>query len=74
MIGWPVKHSRSPLIHGYWIKRYGLDAIYRREEVTPEQFTGFIRSLGETYAGANVTLPRRSDEPASPFCRTCAST
>ena len=38
VIGWPAAHSRSPLIHNYWIKQYGLDGEYRREEVRPEKF------------------------------------
>ena len=42
VIGWPVKHSRSPLIHGHWIKQHGLDAAYRREEIAPEAFADFI--------------------------------
>jgi shikimate dehydrogenase len=60
VIGWPVEHSRSPLIHGYWIRQYKLDAEYRREAVPPEQFERFIASLAERgYAGANVTIPHK---------------
>jgi shikimate dehydrogenase len=60
VIGWPVKHSRSPLIHGHWIREHGLDAEYRREEVTPEAFAGFLTGLaGHGYVGANVTLPHK---------------
>jgi len=60
VIGWPVAHSRSPLIHNYWISHYGLDAEYRREAVTPEQFPGFIADLAARgYVGANVTLPHK---------------
>ena len=43
VIGWPVRHSRSPLIHNYWIKQYNLDADYRREEIAPETFADFSR-------------------------------
>ena len=35
VIGWPVEHSRSPLIHNYWLKHYGIDGDYRREAVPP---------------------------------------
>ena len=35
VIGWPVEHSRSPLIHEYWIGQLGLEATYRREAVPP---------------------------------------
>jgi shikimate dehydrogenase len=60
VIGWPVGHSRSPLIHNYWIKQYGLDAEYRREAVAPEQFKDFITHLAARgYVGANVTVPHK---------------
>ena len=62
VIGWPVKHSRSPLIHEYWIKHYGIAATYRREEVMPEAFAGFIATLvARGYIGANVTLPHKEE-------------
>ena len=60
VIGWPAGHSRSPLIHNYWIKQHGLPAEYRREAVPPEKFAEFIASWGERgYVGANVTLPHK---------------
>ena len=60
VIGWPVGHSRSPLIHNYWIKQHGLDAEYRREAVAPEQFNDFITHLAARgYVGANVTVPHK---------------
>jgi shikimate dehydrogenase len=60
VIGWPIKHSRSPLIHGYWIKQHGLDAEYRREEVPPDRFESFIRNLpAHGYVGANITIPHK---------------
>jgi len=63
VIAWPAAHSRSPLIHNYWIKQHGLDAEYRREAVPPEQFAEFVGHLrANGYAGANVTVPHK--EPA----------
>ncbi len=60
VIGWPSGHSRSPLIHNYWIKRHGLAAEYRREAVPPDLFPDFIAKLGgHGYVGANVTLPHK---------------
>jgi shikimate dehydrogenase len=60
VIGWPVEHSRSPLIHGYWIEQLGLDAAYRREAVPPERFADFVAHLAEHgYVGANVTVPHK---------------
>jgi shikimate dehydrogenase len=60
VIGWPIKHSRSPLIHGHWIKQYKLAAEYRREEVAPEAVRDFFANLAERgYVGCNVTLPHK---------------
>ncbi len=60
VIGWPIAHSRSPLIHNYWLKHYGIPGAYRREAVPPEQFADFIGSLAARgYAGANVTVPHK---------------
>ncbi len=60
VIGWPVEHSRSPLIHGYWIRQFGLRAEYRREAVPPDQFADFVAGLAEHgYVGANVTVPHK---------------
>src|SRR5579875_3011756 len=60
VIGWPIAHSRSPLIHNYWIKQHGLDAEYRREAVPPGEFEAFAARLRERgYIGANVTVPHK---------------
>jgi shikimate dehydrogenase len=60
VIGWPAGHSRSPLIHNYWIKEYGIAGEYRQEAVPPEKFADFIKSLAKRgYVGANVTLPHK---------------
>ena len=60
--GFPVKHSRSPLIHGHWLKTLGIAGSYTREEVAPENFAGFIEALksGESgFCGGNVTIPHK---------------
>jgi shikimate dehydrogenase len=60
VLGYPVKHSRSPLIHNYWIKQHGIDAEYRIEEVAPPGFPSFVQNLREKgYVGANVTVPHK---------------
>lgn len=60
VIGWPAAHSRSPLIHNYWIKQHRLGGEYRREGVPPEEFADFVRRLeAHGYAGANVTIPHK---------------
>lgn len=60
VVGWPVAHSRSPLIHGYWIRQHGLGADYRREALRPGEVADFFASLAARgYAGCNVTLPHK---------------
>jgi shikimate dehydrogenase len=61
VIGWPAAHSRSPLIHRYWLKRYGISGDYRAEAVPPDAFADFVRSLAARgYVGANVTVPHKT--------------
>lgn len=60
--GFPVKHSRSPLVHGYWLKTLGLPGSYRAHEVAPADFATFIASLKDRssgFAGGNVTIPHK---------------
>jgi len=60
IIGWPVEHSRSPIIHNYWLKTYGIAGEYWREAVPPERFAAFAGSLAARgYVGANVTVPNK---------------
>jgi shikimate dehydrogenase len=60
IIGWPAGHSRSPLIHNYWIKQHGIGGEYRKEAVPPEEFAAFLAALAERgYVGANVTIPHK---------------
>ena len=62
IIGWPIEHSRSPAIHRYWLKVYGIDGDYEKEAVRPEELAGFLRLLGERgYSGVNVTLPHKEE-------------
>ena len=61
VIGWPITHSRSPLIHNYWIRTYGVpNAIYERLAVPPEDFVAMLRDLSALgFIGANVTVPHK---------------
>ncbi|HEY1244917.1 MAG TPA: shikimate dehydrogenase [Hyphomicrobiaceae bacterium] len=60
VMGWPARHSRSPKLHGYWIKRYGVDGDYRVAEVPPEEFPAFLQNLARNgYVGGNVTMPHK---------------
>ncbi len=60
IMAWPAGHSRSPLIHNFWIKQHKLNAEYRREAVPPEKFKEFVTHLRENgYIGGNVTVPHK---------------
>jgi len=60
IIGWPAGHSRSPLIHNYWIRQHGIAGEYRKEPVPPEAFAAFLASMAARgYVGANVTIPHK---------------
>ena len=61
VIGWPISHSRSPLIHGYWLERYGIAGSYTRVPVKPEEAWSFLRNLKAQggYVGCNVTIPHK---------------
>ena len=60
VIGWPISHSKSPLIHGYWIEQYKLSASYEKIAVKPEDLEQFLaRIQGGEFAGCNVTIPHK---------------
>ncbi|MBI2718558.1 MAG: shikimate dehydrogenase [Rhizobiales bacterium] len=60
VIGWPISHSRSPIVHNYWINKYGIDGIYERVPVEPGNLPKFIRNLHlNGYRGCNVTIPHK---------------
>src|SRR3989442_3936852 len=60
VMGHPVAHSRSPMIHGYWLKTLGIPGAYELKDLTPEQFPDFITHLeANGYVGGNVTVPHK---------------
>lgn len=60
VIGWPIEHSRSPLIHGFWLKKYDIQGSYTKETVKPEDVRQFLGSLAERgLQGCNVTVPHK---------------
>ncbi|MDQ0997477.1 shikimate dehydrogenase [Phyllobacterium ifriqiyense] len=66
--GFPIKHSRSPLIHGHWLKKYDLPGSYEAIEVAPDSFPAFLNSLKDNdYVGGNVTIPHK--EMAFALCQ-----
>lgn len=61
VIGDPVGHSRSPLIHGHWLRKLGIAAEYRRTHVRAEELADFLRQRREDpdWRGCNVTVPHK---------------
>ena len=60
VIGWPIAHSRSPLLHGHWLRRYGLPGYYIPIPVRPENLAEVLHSLPRMgFVGVNVTIPHK---------------
>lgn len=60
VMGWPVAHSRSPAIHGHWIRQYGLNGNYVLLPVQPEHLGDAVRGLRALgFAGCNLTIPHK---------------
>jgi shikimate dehydrogenase len=60
LIGWPAAHSRSPLIHHYWLRTLGIAGGYAIEAVPPEDLRDFVLRLSlHGFVGANVTIPHK---------------
>lgn len=60
VIGWPIGHSRSPLIHGYWLKTYNITGSYEAIALAPETAEFFFKDFVKSdYIGANITIPHK---------------
>lgn len=60
VIGWPIEHSRSPLIHNYWLKKYGINAVYEKKPIETQNIVNFIANLPTSeFIGCNVTIPHK---------------
>jgi shikimate dehydrogenase len=60
VVGWPVAHSRSPVIHKFWLKEFGIDGDYVIEPVEPDKAAMFFRDLPRSrFVGCNVTVPHK---------------
>ncbi|HEY3848034.1 MAG TPA: shikimate dehydrogenase [Acetobacteraceae bacterium] len=60
IIGWPVAHSRSPRLHGFWLERHAIDGAYVPLAIRPDDFAAAVRGmLAAGFAGANVTIPHK---------------
>ena len=60
VIGWPIEHSRSPLIHTHWLTHHKIRGSYEKIAVEPDQLADFLESLEENgFVGGNVTMPHK---------------
>jgi shikimate dehydrogenase len=61
VIGDPIAHSKSPLIHNFWLQKLGIEAEYRRTHVAAEGLSAFLaaRRLDRDWRGCNVTIPHK---------------
>ncbi len=62
--GFPVRHSKSPKLHGYWLQHHSVEGSYEALELSPENFPRFLETLSETpspdtFVGGNVTIPHK---------------
>lgn len=61
VIGHPIAHSRSPLLHGHWLAEHGIDGSYERIDVPPEALADFLGDMPRAgFAGGNVTVPHKT--------------
>jgi shikimate dehydrogenase len=61
-MGWPIGHSRSPKLHGYWLQQHGIQGTYVPLAVRPERLEAALRGLPALgFAGCNVTIPHKEN-------------
>ena len=74
VMGWPVAHSRSPLLHNFWLDRYGIDGAYVPFAVRPGEVARALRALPNLgVAGVNVTVPHKEAAFAAVDARDAAA-
>ncbi len=60
IMGWPVSHSRSPLLHGFWLEQTGIDGAYVPLPVKPDRIEQALRALPVLgFRGCNLTVPHK---------------
>ena len=60
IMGWPIGHSRSPRLHGYWLREYGINGVYLPLAASPDSIEAAFRGLpGLGFRGVNVTIPHK---------------
>jgi shikimate dehydrogenase len=59
-MGWPVSHSRSPRLHGYWLAKHGIAGAYVPLQVHPKNLPAAVKGLTALgFAGCNITIPHK---------------
>jgi shikimate dehydrogenase len=62
VVGWPIQHSLSPVLHSHWLKQYGIDGSYEKIAIEPGTFAARIEELRAAgYRGVNVTVPYKEE-------------
>ncbi len=70
VIGWPISHSLSPAIHGYWLNKHGISCEYVKKAVEPRDLEAFLKGLAaHGFCGANITVPHKLE--AFRLCSWC---
>ncbi|MCL4166114.1 UNVERIFIED_CONTAM: hypothetical protein GTU68_037831, partial [Idotea baltica] len=60
VIGWPISQSKSPIIHGYWLDKHGINGSYEKIALSVDEFSDGVKQLvADGYAGVNVTAPHK---------------
>ena len=60
VIGYPINHSLSPKLHGYWLERYQISGTYDKIAIAPGELTSFLSGLERNgFAGCNITVPHK---------------
>ena len=73
VIGWPIAHSRSPVLHRHWLGRYGITGVYEALPVRPHELQSTLNSLQKNgFSGINLTLPHK--EAALALVERCDAT
>lgn len=61
VIGHPIAHSKSPMLHGHWLKTYGITGHYIPMDVMPDDLETVLRNMHKMgFVGANVTIPHKT--------------
>ena len=60
VMGWPIAHSKSPVVHTYWLSKYNIAGSYERLAVAPDDLSSSLKELAENgFIGVNLTVPHK---------------